>query len=198
MHGLPQVYKKALQEKNKERVAQYTKEYKASNRKKFCEIQKRYRQTHPERVNAINRAYEKKNRAAISAARRRRRNERMKTDTQYALRTVLRNRFKSALRDQGATKTVSAISLVGCTIPELKAHLESQFRDSMTWENRGTWHIDHIRPCASFDLSRMSQQKKCFHFTNLQPLWAVDNFKKGASWDPDTDVTETDSESEID
>ena len=67
---------------------------------------------------------------------------------------------------------------------ELKAYLELQFTDGMTWENRGNWHIDHIRPCASFDLTDPEQQKQCFHYTNLQPLWAADNLAKSDSWDP--------------
>jgi len=53
----------------------------------------------------------------------------------------------------------------------------------MTWSNYGKgWHIDHIKPCASFDLSNPEQQKICFHYTNLQPLWAIDNIKKGAKF----------------
>jgi hypothetical protein len=56
----------------------------------------------------------------------------------------------------------------------------------MTWENHGRygWHIDHIRPCASFDLADPEQQRKCFHYTNLQPLWASENMRKGDKWEP--------------
>ena len=50
----------------------------------------------------------------------------------------------------------------------------------MNWNNIGKWHIDHIKPCKSFDLTKSDEQKKCFHYTNLQPLWALDNIKKGA------------------
>ena len=50
----------------------------------------------------------------------------------------------------------------------------------MTWENHGQygWHVDHIKPCALFDLTKIEEQKKCFHYTNLQPLWWRDNIKK--------------------
>lgn len=65
--------------------------------------------------------------------------------------------------------------IVGCTIEELKAHLEAHFQPGMTWENYGmldgTWSIDHTRPCASFDLSKEDQQKECFNFNNLKPMW---------------------------
>ena len=76
------------------------------------------------------------------------------------------------------------MELCGCSLDELKAWLEKQFIENMNWENRSLWHVDHIRPCASFDLTDIEQQKQCFHFTNLQPLWAADNFKKGAKWSP--------------
>ena len=54
----------------------------------------------------------------------------------------------------------------------------------MTWENHTThgWHIDHVKPCAVFDLSKPEEQKKCFHYTNLQPLWAKENLSKSGSW----------------
>ena len=77
------------------------------------------------------------------------------------------------------------MDLVGCSIPELRKRLTQQFLPGMTWDNYGKWHIDHIRPCASFDLTDPEQQKQCFHYSNLQPLWAADNLRKGASINPD-------------
>jgi hypothetical protein len=58
--------------------------------------------------------------------------------------------------------------------------MESLFLEGMSWDNYGKWHIDHIRPCSSFDLSDTEQQKICFNYKNLQPLWAEDNLRKGA------------------
>ena len=75
-------------------------------------------------------------------------------------------------------KSKSTETLVGCSFEDLKAHLESQFKDGMNWENYGQWHVDHIRPCVSFDLAKKSEQLECFHYTNLQPLWAEENIKK--------------------
>lgn len=63
------------------------------------------------------------------------------------------------------------------------AHLEAQFAPGMTWENRGEWHVDHIRPLASFDLTDPEQLRTASHYTNLQPLWASDNLAKGARLD---------------
>jgi hypothetical protein len=74
--------------------------------------------------------------------------------------------------------------LLGCTVKELKAHLAAQFRPGMSWGNYGEWHIDHLRPCASFDLTDPEQQRQCFNYTNLQPLWAKDNLSKGSRYAP--------------
>ena len=70
--------------------------------------------------------------------------------------------------------------LLGCTFEYFIEYLQRLFKVGMTWKNYGKWHIDHIKPCASFDLSKLEAQKKCFHYTNLQPLWAEENLKKGA------------------
>ena len=95
-----------------------------------------------------------------------------------AIAERLRAKIGEVLR--GKSKSASTMELTGCTIEQLMAHLESQFTDGMTWENRGQWHVDHIMPCASFDLTDPEQQRACFHFTNLQPLWAGENLSKGA------------------
>jgi hypothetical protein len=76
-------------------------------------------------------------------------------------------------------KSESTQILVGCTIEELWIHLEKQFKPGMTKENHGKWHVDHIKPCSSFDLTKASEQRECFHYTNLQPLWASENLSKG-------------------
>jgi hypothetical protein len=82
----------------------------------------------------------------------------------------------------GINKVASTEELLGCSFDVFVEHLQSQFKDGMSWDNRGRtgWHIDHIRPCASFDLSDPDQQRQCFHYTNMQPLWAADNFSKGS------------------
>jgi hypothetical protein len=73
----------------------------------------------------------------------------------------------------------NTMELTGCTTEFLMVHIESKFTDDMTWDNYGKWHIDHVVPCASFDLENQEEQEKCFHWTNLQPLWASDNIRKG-------------------
>ena len=104
---------------------------------------------------------------------------RYKTDPTFRLKFLLRARLKMALREQNARKNTKTFDLVGCSIKELKNRRETQFQEGMAWNNYGEWHIDHIRPCSSFDLLKIEEQKKCFHYTNLQPLWAKDNLRKG-------------------
>ena len=101
-----------------------------------------------------------------------------KTDMNFRILNSLRLRTWSALK--GICKSKSTIKLLGCSIEHLKYHLESQFKLGMSWDNYGKWHIDHIRPCASFDLRKPIEQRKCFHYTNLQPLWAKENQIKNA------------------
>lgn len=91
-----------------------------------------------------------------------------------------RARLRSALTSQNVPKTHSVVDLVGCTWYELKEHIQSQFQPGMSWSNIDLIHIDHRHPCAGFDLTDDAQLKQCFHWTNLQPLWATDNLKKGA------------------
>jgi hypothetical protein len=97
------------------------------------------------------------------------------------MRSNVRARARHAIKRGMANKCGDTMELMGCSWDELKTHLESQFTGKMSWGNYGLrgWHIDHIKPCAKFDLTLDSEQKKCFHYTNLQPLWAEDNWAKG-------------------
>lgn len=98
-------------------------------------------------------------------------------DPTFRIKKNLRNRLNQAFKNN--QKTGSAIDELGCSIDKLKEHLESQFADGMTFDNYGEWHIDHIKPLDSFDLTNKEEMKKACNYTNLQPLWAEDNFKKG-------------------
>ena len=97
----------------------------------------------------------------------------------YKVRDNISRRIRAAINN--GYKSKKTLELLGCSIEELKKYLEKQFREGMSWENYGFygWHIDHIIPCSSFDLTDTKQQKICFHYTNLQPLWAKDNLSKG-------------------
>lgn len=94
----------------------------------------------------------------------------------------LRNRIRSALRERNGRKAYKTQELIGCSVEFLRNHLESQFQAGMSWAVGNLWHIDHRVPIAAFDMADPEQQKACFHYTNLQPLWAVDNIKKGSRY----------------
>jgi hypothetical protein len=104
---------------------------------------------------------------------------RCKVDPVFKLERNLRCRLWRALKNQKADKKYRTKQLTGCELLFLKGYLEAKFTEGMSWENHGEWHIDHIKPCCSFDLKDEEEQKKCFHYTNLQPLWAKDNLSKG-------------------
>lgn len=98
---------------------------------------------------------------------------------EFRILQALRTRVGEAV--SGKTRAAArTIELVGCSLPDLRQHLEAQFSTGMTLENYGAWHVDHKCPCAAFDLTDPEQQRRCFHYSNLQPLWARDNLKKGA------------------
>jgi hypothetical protein len=89
----------------------------------------------------------------------------------------------------GKLLTKQCLELLGCAIEKVVKHIEAQFKEGMAWDNYGyySWHIDHIKPCDAFDLTdpaqrAAAQRAECFHYTNLQPLWAEDNLAKGAKW----------------
>jgi hypothetical protein len=137
--------------------------------------------------------YVDKNREAVNARHRSngkkymlRTKKRRKEDPMFRIRGNLSSRVCSALKAAGTRKSEKTKELIGCSIEDLKAHLESKFVEDMTWENYGKWHLDHIKPCATFNLIDVEEQRKCFHWTNLQPLWAIDNLRKSSRWEGST------------
>jgi hypothetical protein len=104
---------------------------------------------------------------------------RRKTDLNFRMKCVLRGRLASAMKSSGTRKTASALIVLGCSIANFRIYIESRFEPGMSWENHGkVWHLDHIIPCAIFDLSKPEHQKACFHFSNLQPLFKSENCRK--------------------
>jgi hypothetical protein len=111
--------------------------------------------------------------------RRQRRNERYRTEPKFRMLYVLRGRIQVALREGGARKAASTQNLLGISREQFLHWIEHQFKPGMTWDNHGeVWHIDHVRPCASFDLTDEAQQRACFSWSNQQPLLKEDNWEK--------------------
>ena len=121
--------------------------------------------------------YNKKHRVKINKYN----NKRYHSNIQHKFRITLRNRLGKIIRDNNVDKTNSALELVGCDLKFLIRFLEDQFQEGMSWDNwsRDGWHLDHIIPLDAFDLTDIEEQKKALHYTNLQPLWAEENLKKG-------------------
>ena len=202
---------KKYKENNPEKVKQYAKKRYAENKEQSLATSKEYRKNHREDLKQKNKEWNAANRESQCEKKRKayaekaeyykefKRNERANwtpeqkaaknayrrqrwpiemADIQKRLRNRLRHRILEALKAQNESKRSSSQTLVGCQMIDLRLYIEAQFQPGMTWDNI---HIDHIIPCASFDLSDIEQQRRCFHFSNLQPLLAVENLQKGSS-----------------
>ena len=168
---------KAYAKDNKDKIFSYKKAYREVNKEKLKIVKKTYYKTNKNKIKVYKSNYYQINKDKINF----RSNNRRKTDLQYKLSCNLRNRLKEAVKNN--QKAGSAVRDLGCSIEELKQHLESKFQTGMSWDNwtLDGWHIDHIKPLASFDLTDRKQLLEACHYTNLQPLWAKDNLSKGDS-----------------
>ncbi len=150
--------------------------YAANKNEVLAKARARYAEARVERC-ARNRRRRKERGAELLAYYRTRR----AVDAGFRLAGRLRTRVRCALKRQGGVKSQRTLELIGCSVAHLRGWIEPQFKKGMSWSNMGRWHLDHIRPCASFDLTNSEQQRVCFNWKNLQPLWARDNQMKCAS-----------------
>lgn len=165
-----------------------TRAWRTANPEKNKEVQAkahRKRKTEkPEAVQSVRSAWKARNADRLNEYQNEYRRERYQTDPQFKLAVSLRNRLRKMIAKTacGTVRAGRTIELLGCSIDELRAHLESQFQPGMSWDNHSVrgWHIDHKKPCASFDLTDADQQRQCFHWSNLQPMWGAENIAKGA------------------
>jgi len=145
---------------------------------------KKYRESHKEQIRNFLKEYYKDNMKKIKESAKRSMYRRIEEDSGYKILVRYRTRLYKALK--GISKSKCTKDLIGCSIEELKVYLENQFKNGMSWDNYGEWHVDHIKPCITFDFTKEEEQKKCFNYTNLQPLWACDNLKKSARFNEAT------------
>jgi hypothetical protein len=184
--------------KNRDTVLRWKRDSYRRNRERILAQQKAFKQNQaPEekakRV-AWHRAYYKSNRERIRRMQKEygRRNLKRdnlarvikrRTNVQFTLRCRIRNHMrKILLRLPSFASSSHYLDLLGCRLNEFASYLENKFLPGMSWENRNLWHLDHIRPLKTFDVSDPTQLAIACHFTNLQPLWAVDNLRKGHRW----------------
>ncbi len=165
---------KEYREKNALRIAEWKILYRKNNAGKIAKQLAEYRDKNKEAIDILS----KKQRSTAEFKERRNTylKEKYHSDIQHRLRVTLRNRLNDAIGN--GYKSGSAVNDLGCTIPEVKFYLEGMFKAGMSWDNFGEWHIDHIFPLSLFDLSERDELKRACHYSNLQPLWAVENLKK--------------------
>lgn len=171
-------YYAKTKDRRRAKVAAYKVEHYKKNKAKIQAYKKEYQKKNSKRLSAISTEYAAKNKAKISEYMRQYRSKRRRDDPAFRLVCNLRTRVYCALRGKGTIRSIGTMKLVGCSIEFLRGYLEAKFEIGMTWENAGEWHVDHIIPCAAFDLSDPAQQLECFNFSNLQPLWGLDNIRK--------------------
>lgn len=161
-------YRRGYYKENAEKERNRSYEYRKNNREKYLESTRKTHQKNRKKESEYSREYTKKRRDA---------------DPSYRIVGNLRSKIRLAMKAEKTDKKDRFNKLLGCSPSELVKHLELLFKEGMSWENYGLkgWHIDHIKPCASFDLTNIEEQNKCFNYKNLQPLWAKDNLSKGAN-----------------
>lgn len=159
---------------NNENIKLKVSNYRKNNPDKVKEIKKRIYERDRNRILMVNKRYRENNKEKRNKYQR----DRKLNDPIFRLNHTIRNRIRSFLLIKNITKKNKTFNIVGCTPQHLKEHLENQFQSGMSWNNQGKWHIDHIIPLSSAKTEE--ELYKLFHYTNLQPLWAIDNMKKGS------------------
>jgi hypothetical protein len=170
--------KKIWRENNKE----YSREYYYKNQEYYKQCSRDYYKKNREVKLQYSKDYSKNNRESI--------NKKIKNKSDKDINFKLNRRIRATINTEinrnrnKNTKSYKTLELLGCSISEARSYLESKFLEGMSWDNHGLkgWHIDHIKPLASFDLTDPEQQKQAFHYTNLQPLWWQENLQKGSKW----------------
>ena len=193
--------KKRSYEANKEQVLAQQKKYHERNRTQRLQTMAAYREANRQTLRDKQRAYQEANKAAMptrkKASYQKHRTQillrqataiktRCATDHGYRLLLSHRKRLSRFLCQGDSRRVASCRELTGVGTTQLAKHIESQFTSGMTWASYGRdgWHLDHIRPCMSFDQTCQEQQAVCWNWRNLQPLWAADNIAKNDKWTP--------------
>ena len=187
-------YRERYRSENKDKIKEQSKKYKLENQDMIRDINKKYYEKNKEKIKEKSKKYYEKNKETlidrklewyynnkeqVKETRKLYESKCRAENCDFKIKKNLSRRIRQALSKN--KKSNSTEKLIGCTLSFLKLHLEEKFEDGMNWDNYGFkgWHIDHIKPCSLFDLSDPEQQKECFNYTNLQPLWWYDNLEKG-------------------
>lgn len=182
--------RKKWMKKNRDKVQAASKRFRDKNPEKAKEINRRSKEKNKEKIKLQLKEWREKNKEIIKERKKKyrqnykqrnieRRKERRETEPLYNLTNAVRCRINDYLKKLNLIKKDKSFEIIGCSLYELKEHLEKQFKDGMSWDNYGLygWHIDHIIPLCS--ATTEEELYKLCHYTNLQPLWATENIKKG-------------------
>jgi hypothetical protein len=154
----------------------YQKEYRLRNKEKVKEYHKTYALKNKDKIAIYKKEHYIENKEKIESYRNNWRSIKSKNDSLFKLTNNIRTRIKQSFRRNGFTKNSKTYEILGCTFEEFKQHLERKFLKGMNWSNTKEWHLDHIYPVS---LAKDEQELiRLNHYTNFQPLWAVDNIKK--------------------
>lgn len=157
-------------------------EYRSDNLEKVRQYDRNRYKENREARRESNRKWVRENLEESRSNARERANRKYHSNPEFKALVNLRNRIGHALSGK-SKKSARTKELLGCPWVWLEVHLESFFKPGMTWANHGpVWHIDHIKPCALFNLSDPEQQRICFHWTNLQPLFKEENLRKSKNF----------------
>ena len=159
---------------NKEKVNKWNKETYYRNIEQHKKTKKTYRDNNKEKLNLLKKTWRENNKEKIKNYTK----IRKKHDVEFKIRCNIRSRVKNFLKSKNIKKNNQTFKIVGCEPARLKEHLETQFKDGMSWENYGLngWHIDHIIPLINGKTE--DEIFKLCHYTNLKPLWWYENLEK--------------------
>ena len=180
-------YERKWRQQNKNKISARSREYYQNNKVEIAAKKCEYYQNNKVEIGAKRREYKveyyQANKAKVIAQQREYQRGRYHSDPTYAIKSRLRARMRHAVKAAGLDKKCASSSeLLGISPQGLKEWLESQFTEGMTWENRSDWHVDHIIPCTAFDLTVDENQRICFWYKNLQPMWAKENLQKSNTY----------------
>jgi hypothetical protein len=166
---------KKYYENNSEKIKSTVSKYRKKNPEKVKEIKKKIYERNKDNILKVNKTYRENNRKKLNEHQRIKKSK----DPIYKLRHNMNARIKIFLNSKNIQKHNKTFEIIGCSPKELKEHIEKQFTDGMCWDKLGKHiHIDHIIPLSS--AKNEEEIYKLCHYSNLQPLWALDNIKKGA------------------
>jgi hypothetical protein len=167
--GGKDISSKKYQRKNKDKIRKKNSEYREKNREHLREYHKKWRENNKKQYQEYKRNYTK---------------NKKDSDPKYKLASYTRTAIYTCLKERNINKYKNTFDLLPYSLEDLIQRLESQFKESMGWENYGEWHVDHIKPMSSFGFESIEDEsfQECWSLSNLQPLWAKENLSKGSKY----------------